>query len=302
MRAPVLGGAEKAAAGHGRDADRRDQMPHERDVVGVAEVIDVRHDVVRTARVVAHEARAAKNAEQALANLRQTQARLGVRDGETFQIKDFSQVKNVTAQLELAEKELRRAERLVETGDISRAIYDQRKSQRDALIGQLDEARRLADGPRRDFPSHTLVQRVGLPVIDGAVALASNDAAGAVAALEPAVRYELTNVQFFEPLYPAYLRGLALLRAGAADRAAAEFQKILDRPALMSRTVLMPLAMLQTARAQRAMGADASALGSYEAFLAGWKDADADIPLYAEAKAEHRELRDRLGSSSLNAR
>ena len=39
-----------------------------------------------------------------------------------------------------------------------------------------------------------------------------------------------------------------------------------------------------------------------EAFLAGWKDADADIPLYAEAKAEHRELRDRLGSSSLNAR
>ncbi len=81
------------------------------------------------------------NAEQALANLRQTQVRLGVRDGETFQIKDFSQVKSVTAQLELAEKELGRAERLLETGDISKSIYDQRKSQRDALIGQLDEAR-----------------------------------------------------------------------------------------------------------------------------------------------------------------
>ena len=81
------------------------------------------------------------NAEQALANLRQTQARLGVRDGETFQIKDFSQVKSVTAQLQLAETELRRAERLLESGDISRSIYDQRKSQRDALIGQLDEAR-----------------------------------------------------------------------------------------------------------------------------------------------------------------
>lgn len=81
------------------------------------------------------------NADQALANLRQTQARLGVRDGETFQIKDFSQVKSVTAQLELAEKELRRAERLLETGDVSRAIYDQRRSQRDSLLGQLDEAR-----------------------------------------------------------------------------------------------------------------------------------------------------------------
>ncbi|MEO5860406.1 MAG: efflux RND transporter periplasmic adaptor subunit [Pyrinomonadaceae bacterium] len=81
------------------------------------------------------------NADQALASLRQTQARLGVRDGEVFQVKDFSQVKSITAQLELAEKELRRAERLLETGDISKSIYDQRKSQRDALIGQLDEAR-----------------------------------------------------------------------------------------------------------------------------------------------------------------
>ena len=84
---------------------------------------------------------AESNAEQALANLRQTQARLGVRDGETFQIKDFSQVKSITAQLELAEKELRRTERLLETGDVSRSAYDQRKSQRDALLGQLDEAR-----------------------------------------------------------------------------------------------------------------------------------------------------------------
>ena len=81
------------------------------------------------------------NADQALANLRQTQARLGVGDGQTFRIQDFSQVKSVTAQLELAEKELRRAERLLETGDIARTIYDQRKSQRDALLGQLDEAR-----------------------------------------------------------------------------------------------------------------------------------------------------------------
>lgn len=81
------------------------------------------------------------NVEQTIANLRQTQARLGVRDGETFQIKDFSQVKSTTAQLDLAEKELRRAERLLESGDVSRATYDQRKSQRDSLLGQLDEAR-----------------------------------------------------------------------------------------------------------------------------------------------------------------
>jgi RND family efflux transporter MFP subunit len=81
------------------------------------------------------------NVDQAIANLRQAQIRLGVRDGETFEIKDFSQVISVTAQLDLAEKELARAERLFATGDISRSVYDQRKSARDALVGQLSEAR-----------------------------------------------------------------------------------------------------------------------------------------------------------------
>lgn len=81
------------------------------------------------------------NVEQAIANLRQTQARLGIKDGQTFRIADFSQVKSVTAQLELAEKELSRTERLLATGDVSRAQYDQRKAQRDQLLGQLDEAR-----------------------------------------------------------------------------------------------------------------------------------------------------------------
>ncbi|MGC2238995.1 MAG: efflux RND transporter periplasmic adaptor subunit [Pyrinomonadaceae bacterium] len=81
------------------------------------------------------------NVEQAIASLRQTQSRLGIGDGETFNIETFSQVKSIKAQLELAEKELTRTTRLLETGDVSRASYDQRKSQRDALLGQLDEAR-----------------------------------------------------------------------------------------------------------------------------------------------------------------
>ncbi len=86
-------------------------------------------------------AQAEANVEQAIAAFRQTQARLGIGDGETFDIETFSQVKSIRAQLELAEKELTRATRLVETGDIARTIYDQRKAQRDQLLGQLDEAR-----------------------------------------------------------------------------------------------------------------------------------------------------------------
>lgn len=78
--------------------------------------------------------------QQAIANLRQTQARLGVKDGESFDPNKFSQVISVRAQLELAEKELIRNERLLASGDISKSAYDRAKSTRDQLDGQLREA------------------------------------------------------------------------------------------------------------------------------------------------------------------
>ena len=78
---------------------------------------------------------------QAVAALRQAQVRLGVKDGEVFNIETFSQVKTTKANLELAEKELARAEKLYATGDVSKSSLDQRRSQRDAILGQLDEAR-----------------------------------------------------------------------------------------------------------------------------------------------------------------
>lgn len=79
--------------------------------------------------------------DTAIAALRQAQFRLGVKDGEVFDIETFSQVKATRANLVLAEKELTRAERLYATGDVSKAILDQRRAQRDALLGQLDESR-----------------------------------------------------------------------------------------------------------------------------------------------------------------
>ncbi len=82
--------------------------------------------------------------EAARANVRQTQARLGLTEGSNFDIETFSQVRATRAQLDLAEKELGRAERLLETGDIARTIYDQRKAQRDQLRAQLDESRSTA--------------------------------------------------------------------------------------------------------------------------------------------------------------
>ena len=82
-----------------------------------------------------------KAVETAVAGLRQAQVRLGVKDGEVFNIETFSQVKSTKANLDLAEKELQRAQRLFDSGDVSRSAVDQRRATRDALLGQLDEAR-----------------------------------------------------------------------------------------------------------------------------------------------------------------
>ena len=97
---------------------------------------------VQQARSAVQQAQA--QVEAARANVRQTQSRLGLTEGSNFDIETFSQVRATKAQLILAEKELGRAERLLETGDIARTIYDQRKAQRDQLQAQLDEARSTA--------------------------------------------------------------------------------------------------------------------------------------------------------------
>ena len=78
--------------------------------------------------------------EQARANVRQVQSQLGLQDGGTFDINQVAEVKTAKAALELAEKELTRAERLVETGDIAKTIYDQRKAQRDQAAAQYQAA------------------------------------------------------------------------------------------------------------------------------------------------------------------
>jgi RND family efflux transporter MFP subunit len=103
--------------------------------------LDPRDAQIRLETAQAQVQQQQKALGQAVAALRQAQARLGVRDGETFDIDKFSQVKSVRANLELAEKELVRTERLYNTGDVSKSALDQRRAQRDALLGQLDEAR-----------------------------------------------------------------------------------------------------------------------------------------------------------------
>lgn len=159
-----------------------------------------------------------------------------------------------------------------------------------ARAGNTEQARKMADSLDQDSPLDTLVQNYSLPTIRAAMKLNANDPAGAIAALQPSLKYELSFKDSINGLYPAYIRGLAYLKLGEGRLAAAEFQKFLDHRGLVGRDVLGALAHLQIARAQKMMGDGASARKWYEDFLALWKDADHDIPIYHQAKAEYAKL------------
>jgi predicted Zn-dependent protease len=91
-------------------------------------------------------------------------------------------------------------------------------------------------------------------------------------------------------LYPVYLRGQAYLRAQQGGNAAQEFQKILDHRGITGNSPVVPLAHLGLARAYALSGDTAKAKAAYQDFFALWKDADPDIPILKQAKAEYAKL------------
>jgi len=109
--------------------------------------------------------------------------------------------------------------------------------------------------------------------------------------LQPALPYELGSPNpGIGLMYPAYLRGIAYLRAGQPERAAGEFQKILENRGIVQNYITGALAQLQLGRAQAKSGNE-SGRKSYESFFALWKDADPSVPILIEAKTEYAKLK-----------
>jgi eukaryotic-like serine/threonine-protein kinase len=159
-----------------------------------------------------------------------------------------------------------------------------------ARTGDTDRARQLAEAVGKEFPAGTLMQNYSLPSIRASIDLQNGDANAAIRELRVAESYDLAYPEDFNSLTPAYLRGLAYLRAGDGLRAAAQFQKVIDHPGIVGRSVLGALARLQLARAQKLAGNNAAAHDSYLLFLSLWKDADSDIPVLIAARAEYSRL------------
>jgi len=159
------------------------------------------------------------------------------------------------------------------------------------LAGDPAQAAQLAGLLGKNSPEDTIVQFNSLPAIRASNAL-RDDPRKAIEALAVSAPYELgqtTQIVTF-CLYPVYLRGEAYLAARQGAAAAAEFQKILDHPGLVQNEPIGPLAHLGIGRANALAGDTGKARSAYQEFLSLWKDADPDIPILKQARAEYAKL------------
>ncbi|HXP15881.1 MAG TPA: hypothetical protein VN868_02185, partial [Terriglobales bacterium] len=149
------------------------------------------------------------------------------------------------------------------------------------------QAEKLTDDLAKRSPEDTIVQFSYLPTIHAQLALSRSNASKAIKALQAAAPYELGSS--FVSLYPVYVRGEAYLSAHQGSAAAAEFQKIFDHPGVVLNQTIGALVHLQLGRAYVLDDKD-KARAAYQDFLTLWKDADPDIPILKEAKAEYEKL------------
>jgi serine/threonine protein kinase/predicted Zn-dependent protease len=162
-----------------------------------------------------------------------------------------------------------------------------------SLAGDSARAQSRVDDLDKRFPQNTVVQSVWLPTIRAQMELGHKNAPRSIELLQPAVPYELGMLSGSATnscLYPVYVRAQAYLNAQQSSAAVAEFQKILDHRGLLWNCATGPLAHLGLARAYALQGNTAKAKAAYQDFLALWKDADPDILILKEAKAEYAKL------------
>jgi DNA-binding winged helix-turn-helix (wHTH) protein/tetratricopeptide (TPR) repeat protein len=160
-----------------------------------------------------------------------------------------------------------------------------------ALVGDSTSARNLAEKLNESHPQKTLIQRYRLPTIRAAIALERKNPDQAVELLRVTSPYELgaEPTMAFEPIY---LRGQAYLLQHNGNAAAVEFQKIIDHPGIVKteEAVVGSLAGLGLARAYALESDSVKSRAAYQDFLRLWKDADPDIPILKQAKAEYAKL------------
>ena len=164
-----------------------------------------------------------------------------------------------------------------------------------AQVGDTAGAQSISDEIAKRWPVGTLAQKIRLPLIRAAIAVQRGEGAEAIEALRPAIAYDLAPpwpIDYPVVGYPMilYLRGQAHLHNGDSAAAATAFQRMLDHRGFAVTSPIYPLAYVGLARARALAGDKATARKAYEQFFSIWKDADPDIPILRQAKAEYAKL------------
>jgi eukaryotic-like serine/threonine-protein kinase len=216
--------------------------------------------------------------------------------GQALSASEASNLKEVSSFI-LADRALCEAE----LGNLARAREDAAKSEALSrtrnngpllvlvlsLTGDSSHAQKVSAELSQRYPSDTLLQSVYLPMAKAILESSPSSSAKSIETLQPTVRFEFGPEQGFLPIY---VRGLVYLRAHQAHEAEGEFRRILDHRGVSPLAPEYVLARLGLARALSLQGDQAKARTAYQDFLALWKDADPDVPMLKEAKAEYAKL------------
>lgn len=160
-----------------------------------------------------------------------------------------------------------------------------------AETGSVDRAQALCRDVDKEWPLATYQQKYWLPVIRAEIDLQQGRASKAAEDLGVATQIEIANTSGPETiLYPAYLRGQTYLAMGDGAKAAMEFEKLVAHTGLMLNSPLAALSRLWLARSYNRAGDGKKSNQAYRTFLQSWKDADADIPVLKQARAEYAAL------------
>jgi len=163
-----------------------------------------------------------------------------------------------------------------------------------ARSGDAPQVTSMVETLHQQSPLNSLFNGYWLPTIRAALELTHDRPDSAIELLQATSAYEFgepnPQVQIGGTLYPAYLRGEAYLKRGDGRLAAAEFHKLIDHRGVVLNFVLGALAHLQLGRGYAMSGDVGKAKAAYQDFFVLWKDADPDIPILKQAKAEFAKL------------
>jgi tetratricopeptide (TPR) repeat protein len=158
-----------------------------------------------------------------------------------------------------------------------------------SLCGRIDQAESLAEEWKKTIRPHdTVANRITFPIAQALIQLQRKQYDKAIQVLQPVLQFERAEAAGFNAMF---IRGQAYLALGDGKAASAEFQKILDHRDLAPLDIRYPMAFPYLGRSARLEGDMAKSRKSYQDFFGLWKDADPDIPILKEARAEYEKLK-----------